>query len=196
MAGRPSKHHTTNRNVAETLLVYEKDAGIFLNHWGKSKFKRPPLLTEWLRLLPERAVLLDLGCGAGQDSRCLAKLGHRVIGLDRILPLLTFGKRRAPSVPFLLADIRSPPIRVGSLNGIWAAASLIHLPKRAVPSVLAALRQLVKPGGLFAGTFTYGSNSRTKRTSWMPGRYFARWRKDELAGYCAVQGGRCCLYEW
>ncbi|BFU90669.1 MAG: hypothetical protein NTAFB01_18560 [Nitrospira sp.] len=175
------QHHTTSGDIAQTLRTYEKDGHIFLKHWGRKKYKRPPLLEEWLRLLPERAALLDLGCGAGQDSRYLAKLGHRVIGLDRAMPLLQFAKRRAPSVPFLLADIRSLPIRAESLDGVWAAASLIHLQKRTVTSVLAALRHLVKPGGFVAATFTYGSNSRIKRTGWMPGRYFARWRKDELS---------------
>lgn len=181
MADRPSKHHTISRNVAETLRIYEKDADTFLKHWGRKKYRQPPLLTELLTLLPERAVLLDLGCGAGQDSRYLAKRGYQVIGLDRTMPLLRFAKRRAPSVPFLLADIRSLPIRVGSLDGIWAAASLIHLQKRTVPKVLAVLRHLVKPECILAATFTYGSNSRIKRTGWMPGRYFSRWRKGELA---------------
>jgi hypothetical protein len=46
--------------------------------------------------------------------------------------------------------------------------------------VLAALRHLVRPEGFLAATVTHGSNSRIKRTGWMPGRYFARWRKDEL----------------
>ncbi len=175
------QHHTTSRDVTQTLQTYEKDAETFLKHWGRKKYKRPPLLAEWLPLMPAQAVLLDLGCGAGQDSRYLTSLGHRVIGLDRTMLLLQFAKRQAPSVLFLLADIRSLPIRVGSLDGIWAAASLIHLQKRTVTSVLAALRHLVKPEGFLAATFTYGSNSRAKRTGWMPGRYFARWRKDELA---------------
>jgi hypothetical protein len=39
----------------------------------------------------------------------------------------------------------------------------------------------MKPEGLFAVTLTYGRNSRFERTGWMPGRYFARWGKDELA---------------
>jgi hypothetical protein len=39
----------------------------------------------------------------------------------------------------------------------------------------------MKPEGLFAATLTYGRNSRFERTGWMPGRYFARWGKDELA---------------
>jgi hypothetical protein len=67
------------------------------------------------------------------------------------------------------------------LNRITAAALLIHLPKKTVPGVLAVLRHLMTPQGCFAWTFTYGSNSRVKQTGWMPPRYFARWRKDELA---------------
>ncbi|NJL18148.1 MAG: class I SAM-dependent methyltransferase [Nitrospira sp.] len=126
-------------------------------------------------------VLLDLGCGAGQDSHHLAKLGHHVIGLDRTLPLLQFANERIPSVPIILADIRALPLRADSLDGVWAAASLMHLPKRNVAGVLAELHDIVKPAGLFAATVTYGSNSRIKRTGWMPGRYFARWGKDELA---------------
>jgi SAM-dependent methyltransferase len=145
-----SQHHTTSRNLVETLRTYEKDAEIFLKQWGRKRYKRPPLLAEWLKQLPARAVLLDLGCGAGQDSRYLAGLGRRVIGLDRTMPLLRFAKQRTPSAPFLLADLRALPIRSGSLDGIWAAASVIHLHKRDVARVLAALRHLVKPRGLFA----------------------------------------------
>jgi len=175
------QHHTTSWDVTQTLQAYEKDAEIFLKHWGRKRYKRPALLVQWLKLLPERAVLLDLGCGAGQDSRHLAKRGHHVIGLDRTMPLLQFADGRIPSVPLILADIRALPLRADSLDGVWAAASLIHLPKRAVQSVLTEPRHLVKPQGFFAATFTYGSNSRIKWTGWMPGRYFARWKKDELA---------------
>lgn len=181
MAVRSTPHHTTSRAVAQTFHVYERDADTFLARWGKKRYKRPALLTEWVSLLPKQAVLLDLGCGAGQDSRYLKKRGHRVIGLDRTFPLLKFAKDRTQSVPLILADMRALPIQANSLDGIWAAASLIHLQKRKVASVLTALRHLMKAEGLFAATFTYGSNSRIKRTGWMPGRYFARWRKDEMA---------------
>jgi hypothetical protein len=84
-------------------------------------------------------------------------------------------------VPFILADMQSLPVRTGSLDGIWAAASLIHLPKRNVAGLLAMLHHLLKPAGLLAATLTYGSNSRVTRTGWMPGRFFARWKKEELA---------------
>lgn len=181
MTLRKPDHHITSRDIAQTLQTYERDAKVFLKHWGRKKYKRPLLLAEWLKLLPGQAVLLDLGCGAGQDARYLTTVGHRVIGLDRAMSLLQFANGRTPSVQLVLADIRALPLRADSLDGIWTAASLIHLPKRKVADVLAALRDIVKPAGLFAATFTYGSNSRIKRTGWMPGRYFARWRKDELA---------------
>ena len=180
MADRSTTHHTTINAVAQTLLTYEKDAEAFLRQWGRKKYKRPALLREWVTLLPKRAVVLDLGCGAGQDARYLATFGHRVIGLDRTLSLLQFAKQRSPVVPLILADLRSLPVRPGRLDGVWAAASLIHVPKSVARQVLRKLRDCVQPDGLLAATVTHGWNSRIKQGGWMPGRYFARWKKDEL----------------
>ncbi len=188
MADRSTLHHTITDAVAQTLLTYEKDAEIFLQQWGRKKYRRPPLLKEWVALLPKRTVLLDLGCGAGQDARYLAKLGHRVIGLDRTMPLLRFARRRTPVVPLVLADLHALPIRPGSLGGVWAAASLIHVPKSVVRQVLKKLRDCVRPNGLLAATITHGRNSLVKTGGWMPGRYFARWKKDELTRALARAG--------
>ena len=181
MATRPTRQHTTNRAIKQTLDVYDREAETFLTRWGKGKYKRPPLLVEWLRLLPKRGKLLDLGCGGGQDARYLHSIGHRVIGLDRTLPLLTFASRRTSASPYLLGDIQALPIADASLDGIWAAASLIHLPKPVARGVLAEVAKCVRPGGLFAATITQGRSSDIKMRGWMPGRFFARWQKDELA---------------
>jgi hypothetical protein len=67
------------------------------------------------------------------------------------------------------------------LDGIWAAASLMHLPKLSTRKVLVELHGLMRPGGLLAATITQGTTSRIRNKGWMPGRFFARWRKDELA---------------
>ena len=174
-------HHTTNRIVAQTILTYEKDAEMFLTQWGRKKYRRPPLLREWAALLPQQAVLLDAGCGAGQDARYLKTHGHRVIGLDRTMPLLQFAKKRSPFVPFILGDMRSLPVRAGTLDGIWMAAALMHVPKPVARQVLADLRESVQVNGLLAATVTHGWRSGIKQRGWMPGRYFARWKKDELA---------------
>ena len=188
MPDRSTTHHSTTNAVTQTLLTYETDAEIFLKQWGRKKYKRPPLLKEWVALLPKRAVVLDLGCGAGQDARYLATLGHRVVGLDRTIPLLRFARQRGSSVPVVLADMRTLPVRSGSLDGIWAAASLMHVPKLVARQVLKKLRDCARPNGLLAATLTHGWHSRVKTGGWMPGRYFARWKKDELARALARAG--------
>lgn len=180
MAVRRTQHHTTTRVIAQTLKTYDREAQVFLARWGRPRYKRPRLLLEWLKLLPVHAVLLDLGCGEGQDARCLHAVGHRVIGLDRTWPLLQFARQHAPAVLFLLADMRALPIRTGGLDGVWAAASLVHLPKSAATEVLVQLRHCLRPGGVLAGTVTYGAKSRTLKRGWMPGRFFARWTKPEF----------------
>lgn len=132
-------------------------------------------------LLPRQALLLDLGCGAGQDARYLNTLGYRVIGLDRTMPLLRFAKGRLASLTLVQGDMRALPVQAGRLDGIWAAASLMHVSKPVARKVLAELRDCVRPNGLLAATVTHGTASRIKQGGWMPGRYFARWKKDELA---------------
>ena len=57
----------------------------------------------------------------------------------------------------------------------------MHLPKPDARRILTGLCQLVRPCGLFAATVTYGVRSRLVKDGWLPGRYFARWKKDEFA---------------
>jgi len=142
-------------------------------------------MTDWLTCLPADASLLDLGCGGGQDAGNLRQRGYRVVGLDRTSALLLAGRRRDPSLPLVLADLRQLPFQEMSFDGLWAAASLMHLPKPVARRVLTGLCSLVCPGGVLAATVTYGVKSGIVTDGWVPGRYFARWKKDELA--CTVR---------
>jgi hypothetical protein len=49
-----------------------------------------------------------------------------------------------------------------------------------VRRTLTDLHGLVRPGGLFAATITHGMKSRLMTDGWLPGRYVARWKKEEL----------------
>ena len=181
MAPRRSADDNTTALVLQTIDAYERSAKECLARWSKRRHRRPPLLVEWLRYLPAGASLLDLGCGGGQDSNGLGQRGYRVVGVDRASALLSAGRRRYRSLPLICADLRDLPFQAASFDGLWAAASLMHLPKPVARRTLAELCQLVRPGGLFAATVTYGVKSRLVTDGWVPGRYFARWRKDELA---------------
>ena len=174
-------HVSTTQLVLQTIDAYERSAKECLARWGKRRHRRPPLLAEWLECLPADARLLDLGCGGGQDAGDLGQRGYCVVGLDRTSALLSAGRRRYCSLPLVRADLRYLPFQAMSFDGLWAAASLMHLPKPVARRILTDLYGLVRPGGLFAATVAHGVKSRLVTDGWIPGRYFARWRKDELA---------------
>ena len=101
--------------------------------------------------------------------------------MDRTDALLSAGRCPYPSLPLVRADLRYLPFQALSFDGLWAAASLTHLPKPKARRALTELRRLVRPGGFFAVTVTHVMKSRLVTDGWLPGRYFARWKKDELA---------------
>jgi len=134
-----------------------------------------------LRSVPRRGRWLDLGCGAGQDTRALRRAGFRVVGLDANRSLLDHARRRSPRLSLVQADIRALPYEAGVFDGVWAAASLIHLPKSSVSSTLLCLARLTTPGGFLAATFIHGRHSGILRRGWIPNRFISRWHKAELA---------------
>lgn len=91
--------------------------------------------------------------------------------------------------------MRRLPLRAGSVAGVWAAASLVHLPKGQARTVLAELVRLTRPGGILGATFTHGTKSRIATRGWIPGRYFARWRKDELGQAVQKAGWQVVMLE-
>jgi SAM-dependent methyltransferase len=176
-----SSHDSTTQLVLQTIEAYERSAGECVARWNRLRRRRSPLLADWLTRLPADARLLDLGCGGGLDAADLQRRGYRVVGVDRTSALLSAGRRRYPLLSLVHADLRQLPFQAASFDGFWAAASLMHLPKPVARRVLIDLYGLIRPGGLLAATVTHGMKSRIVTDGWVPGRYFARWRKDELA---------------
>jgi ubiquinone/menaquinone biosynthesis C-methylase UbiE len=174
-------YDSTTQLVLQTIDAYERSAKECVARRNKRRHRQPPLLAKWIQRLPADARLLDLGCGGGQDAGDLDRRGYRVMGVDRTSALLSEGRRRYRSLSLVRADFRFLPFQAKSFDGLWAGASLMHLPKPDARRTLADLYRLVRPGGLFAATVTHGVKSSLVTDGWVPGRYFARWRKDELA---------------
>ena len=171
---------STRDAVARTCRAYHSHLETFLQAWARRPYRWPPLLIEVLRQVPKKALLLDLGCGAGQDTRALKRAGFRVVGVDVSHPLLDYARRRSPRLSLVQADIRHLPYVPGVFDGIWAAASLIHLPKSSVQASLRCLAHLTTPRGILAATFIHGRRSGPLQSGWIPDRFISRWHKQEL----------------
>lgn len=169
------------RSLARTLSVYQRSADAYLAEWGGRRYRVPPLLSELIRSLPRGARILDMGCGPGQDTRHLASLGFRAAGLDAVMEFLLRAHTRARTTRLVQGDIRNLPFRPHSFDAVWAAASLIHLPKRSLGRALREVRHILKSGDPLAATFLHGTASGVLTRGWLPGRFVSRWTKDELA---------------
>jgi TDG/mug DNA glycosylase family protein len=136
------------------------------------------------RCLPGR-VRLDVGCGPGSY---FADLGRPLAGLDGAHAMLVLGRQADPDALLVQADLARLPFARGSLGGAWARASYLHLPRHALPAALAELHAVLPPGAPFELTMREGGAEGPLPGDDFPGRFFALWRADDLAGVLAGAG--------
>jgi len=137
---------------------------------------------------PAPWTLLDLGCGPGRDLKTFAQLGHRAIGLDGSAEFVAMARAysgcEAWQQDFLHLDL--PP---AMFDGIFANASLFHVPSAALDAVLAALFATLKPGGVLFSSNPRGHNEE----GWNGPRYgsyydYPTWERYLVAaGFLPVQ---------
>jgi len=122
-------------------------------------------------------AILDFGCGPGRDLRSFTELGHTAIGLEGAAEFAAMARADSGcevwQQDFLKLDL--PPQR---FDGIFANASLFHVPSQELPRVLRQLRDALKPGGVLFSSNPHGANEE----GWNRGRYGAyhdlqAWRR-------------------
>ena len=106
---------------------------------------------------PAPFTLLDLGCGPGRDLKAFSALGHRAIGLDGAAEFVTMA-REYSGCEVWHQDFLHLALPPGMFDGIFANASLFHVPSAALPAVLAALHGALKPGGVLFSSNPRGHN--------------------------------------
>jgi SAM-dependent methyltransferase len=106
-----------------------------------------PTIRDFCSLLPDRPRVLDLGCGAGYESKRLASLGARVVGVDYSEESVRIARERTPECRFEVLDFRRLDDRFGAFDGVFACASLIHISPDELPDVLWRVVHVLNPGG-------------------------------------------------
>jgi len=107
---------------------------------------------DYLRLfansLLKGAKVLDLGCGAGNDTAKLDKMGFATEGIDLSDKLIEIVKQKTPNLKFVQGDMLKLPYKDASFDGVFAKASILHIAKEDVPKVLAEIKRVLKPKGI------------------------------------------------
>jgi len=133
-------------------------------------------------------TLLDFGCGPGRDLVTFTRLGHVAIGLEGA-PSLARMAREASGCEVWEQDFLRLDLPPTFFDGVFANASLFHVPRQELPRVLADLHAALKPGGVL-----FCSNPRgTNEEGWAGSRYGAwhdleAWRAFmTAAGYAELE---------
>jgi SAM-dependent methyltransferase len=121
-------------------------------------------------------TILDLGCGPGRDLATFAALGHYPVGLDGAAPFVTMARAQGHEV--LHQDFLALDMPAARFDGIFANASLFHVPTIALPRVLGELRAALRPRGVLFSSNPRGSDEE----GWNGGRYgvyhsLSGWRR-------------------
>lgn len=106
-------------------------------------------IDKFIKLLPSKAKMIDIGCGSGRDAKIFSSLGIDVLGIDFSANLIEIAKMHASLARFEVMDIETMNLPSSSFDGAWSACSLGHIAKNDILDVLKKIHLLLKDDGYF-----------------------------------------------
>ena len=140
------------------------------------------LYATFLDLIPAGGRILDLGCGPGRDARAFARLGFDVTGVDGSAAMVELARRNT-SCPIHHMSFDEIPWR-NEFHGIWACASLLHVPADRLPETLVRLRGALRADGVLYMSFKAGDG-----TTYRGGRTFTNLTESQLTSIVDMATG-------
>lgn len=128
----------------------------------------------FLSYLPSGARILDAGCGSGRDAKSFKEQGYMITALDGSVAMCQVAEKFIGQ-PVLHMDFEQIEFEE-EFQGIWACASLLHVPKADMERILNKLRQALVPDGVIYASFKYGEGERT-----VDGRFFNYYDDNSLS---------------
>jgi SAM-dependent methyltransferase len=120
--------------------------------------------------------ILDFGCGPGRDLQTFTKLGHVAIGLEGSEQAAQIAKTKS-GCEILVQDFFNLSLPDNAFDGVFANASLFHIPNKLLPKVLSNLWASLKPNGILFSSNPRGNNEES-------------WYGDRFGSYHDLEGWR------
>jgi SAM-dependent methyltransferase len=137
-----------------SIEFYNKNAEEFYN--GTVNADMSATCDKFLKYIKHGGKILDAGCGSGRDSLYFLKRGYEVVSIDASEEMVKMSSR--------LTGQKTLKMRFDEINfdtefdGVWACASLLHVPKSDIEEVLRKLVKSLKTEGILFASFKYGNN--------------------------------------
>lgn len=121
-------------------------------------------MSEWrnrfIKYLPDGGRVLDAGCGSGRDSKAFIMQGYSVVAMDASREMC---KRASELLGQEVWQMRFDEMSFDDeFDGVWACASLLHVPISEMADVLKKIKHGLRPEGIFYASFKYGEGETVK----------------------------------
>ena len=149
--------------IDKTINYYNENAETFYQNTVDIDLE--PFYEKFLRYIPDKGRILDVGCGSGRDSLYFINNGYDVTSIDASEEMVKLSSALTgqSTIHLRIEDIDYQ----NKFNGIWACASLLHIEKIFTEKVLISLGNALKKNGVLYASYKYGTN-----TSILEGRYY------------------------
>jgi len=157
-----------------TLHFYAEQAPVYAasGAGGRNRF-----LDAFLDRIRPESRILDLGCGGAIDASAMLDRGFDVDAIEASPALAAIASRRLGRT---VAVMRFDELTArNEYDAVWASASLIHVPRPALPSILRKVYAALRPEGVHFAT--YKSGGKEGRDS--AGRYYSYPSAAELRSW-------------
>lgn len=170
-----------------SIAYYEDQAEAFFTE--TVTVDMAPLHARFLAHVLPGGNILDAGCGSGRDARAFQRLGYAVTAFEASPRLAELASAHCG----LAVEVRrfQDLDWVARFDGIWACASLLHVPRAELPGVLGRLARALVPGGVLYASFKHGAGEREHN-----GRRFTDLDEAGLAALVGAVPGLAVLETW
>ncbi|WP_102409334.1 class I SAM-dependent methyltransferase [Vibrio cyclitrophicus] len=134
------------------MSYYDQNAQEFFD--GTINVDMSTLYFEFAPLLPVSGLILDAGCGSGRDTKAFLDNGFSVHSIDASKELAALAEQltKQPVEVTTFQEFESTK----QFDGVWACASLLHVPMKELPLAFQKLSAPLKSKGVFYCSFKYG----------------------------------------
>ena len=142
-----------------TLEYYTDKAKEFCD--GTVNVDMGDLYLPFLKLIPDGGKILDAGCGSGRDTKFFKDQGYSVVAFDFSAEIVKLASEYIGEtvlhMSFEDVDFEN------QFDGIWACASILHVPKNDIGGVLSRLSRALKKSGILYTSFKYGDAEEVRK---------------------------------
>lgn len=172
--------------------VYDTLADQYEDRAGTLREVTEQALADLLPLLPDQAIVLDVGCGVGLVAATLAAAGHRTVAVDISPRMVEHTSRRSPSTTAVCGDYATMEF-LEQFDAIVGFAFIHLFPTAQAQTVMAKLYRDLRPGGLLYIGTTESAESREgfeHKADYdsAPPRFRKHWTRQEFEQALAGAG--------